>query len=228
MTLDIALDRETALFFGTPVVTLRPEGAAAVNDGLRRLILERAGRDPGVARSNSGGWQSRPDLLSWGGPEVAAYAGWLEQAVRAVQRLPARRAGVEEFRLSFTAQAWANVSQAGHYNEVHTHPGNHWAAVYYVAAGTPDPARPLGGRLELRDPRPAAAFAAAPGFSFGAALTIPPEAGLMILFPAWLEHAVHPFFGAGERISIAANVTITDFAVGAPAKAAPRAGESSA
>ncbi|BBK43958.1 hypothetical protein STVA_39780 [Allostella vacuolata] len=220
MTIDIAIDRDAGLFFGTPVITLRPEGAAEANAALRQAILERAAREPGVARSNAGGWQSRPDLLNWGGPGVAAYRGWLEQAVRAAQRLPARRAGVEDFRLSFTAQAWANVSRAGHYNEVHTHPGNHWAVVYYVAAPPPDPARPLGGRLELRDPRPAAAFAAAPGFSFGAALTLAAEAGLMVLFPAWLEHAVHPFSGAGERISIAANVTITDFALGA----APRPG----
>lgn len=221
MTIDIALDQEAALFFGTPVIMLRPKGAADVNAGLARQILERAGREPGVARSNAGGWQSRPDLLNWGGPEVAAYRGWLERAVRAAQRLPARRAGVEEFRLSFTAQAWANVSRAGHYNEVHTHPGNHWAVVYYVTAPPPDPARPLSGRLELRDPRPAAPFAAAPGFSFGAAMTLPAEAGLMVLFPAWLEHSVHPFFAAGERISIAANVAITDYAVGAQ----PRQGD---
>ncbi|WP_374448897.1 TIGR02466 family protein [Stella sp.] len=218
MTIDIALDRDCSLFFGTPIVTLRPDGAAAVNAGLRRVILERAAREPGVARSNAGGWQSRPDLLTWGGPEVETYRRWLEQAVRTVQRLPARRAGAEEFRLSFTAQAWANVSHAGHYNETHTHPGNHWAVVYYVSAPPADPARPMAGRLELRDPRPAAALAAAPGFAFGAALTLAAEAGLMVLFPAWLEHAVHPFFAAGERISIAANVAITDYAVGpAPA-----------
>ncbi|MCC7273066.1 MAG: hypothetical protein IT561_10370 [Alphaproteobacteria bacterium] len=213
MTLDVALDRETALVFATPVLTYRPEDAAAVNAGLRRRILETERREPGVQRSNAGGWQSRPDLLSWDFPEIARYRGWLEHVVRAVQMLPARRAGSERIRLRFTAQAWANVSRAGHYNEVHTHPGNHWAVVYYVATGASDPARPLAGRIELRDPRPAAAFAAAPGFSFGAAMTIAPEAGLMLLFPAWLEHAVHPFADTGERISIAANVTVTDYAV---------------
>ena len=28
----------------------------------------------------------------------------------------------------------------------------------------------------------------------------------MILFPAWMEHLVHPFNGEGERISIATNI----------------------
>lgn len=81
MTIDLAIDRDCSLFFGTPVVTLRPEGAAAVNAEPAQQILDRAVREPGVARSNAGGWQSRPDRLNWGGPAVAAYRGWLEQAV---------------------------------------------------------------------------------------------------------------------------------------------------
>ena len=35
---------------------------------------------------------------------------------------------------------------------------------------------------------------------------ITPIPGLMVLFPSWLNHLVHPFFGAGERISIAFNI----------------------
>jgi hypothetical protein len=32
------------------------------------------------------------------------------------------------------------------------------------------------------------------------------EAGMMVLFPSWLYHFVNPFFGDGERISIAFNI----------------------
>ena len=32
----------------------------------------------------------------------------------------------------------------------------------------------------------------------------------MIVFPAWLNHLVHPFFGDGERISIAFNIVTTE------------------
>lgn len=222
MSLDIAIDAETSLVFATPILIHRPENAAGVNDGLRRIILDRAARGPGVQRSNAGGWQSAPELLTWAEPEIEAYRGWLEHAVRAISRLPGRRGG-GDMRLRFQAQAWANVSRDGHYNEIHSHPGNHWAAVYYVSVGTPDPNRPLNGRIELRDPRPGAAFGALPGFGFGAALAIPPAAGTMIVFPAWLEHGVHPFFGEGERISIAANVAVTELTFGPPA-AVPREG----
>jgi len=39
-------------------------------------------------------------------------------------------------------------------------------------------------------------------------MRLKPQAGLMVVFPAWIEHWVHPFFGEGNRISIAANVTM--------------------
>ncbi len=33
---------------------------------------------------------------------------------------------------------------------------------------------------------------------------------MMIMFPAWLNHFVHPFFGKGERISIAFNILMRE------------------
>jgi hypothetical protein len=37
---------------------------------------------------------------------------------------------------------------------------------------------------------------------------------MLVLFPAWLEHWVHPFVGGGERISIAVNIDVTRYDVG--------------
>ena len=39
---------------------------------------------------------------------------------------------------------------------------------------------------------------------------VKPEVGLMLIFPHWLNHQVHPFFGKGERRSLAANFNIID------------------
>ena len=33
----------------------------------------------------------------------------------------------------YKASAWANVNGHGDYNQLHAHPRNHWAVVYYVA-----------------------------------------------------------------------------------------------
>ena len=39
---------------------------------------------------------------------------------------------------------------------------------------------------------------------------VKPEVGVMLVFPNWLKHAVMPFFGEGERRSLAMNWNITD------------------
>ena len=45
-------------------------------------------------------------------------------------------------------------------------------------------------------------------FERSCAFAINPEPGMLLAFPAWLDHQVHPFFGRGEHISIAANVRV--------------------
>jgi len=37
---------------------------------------------------------------------------------------------------------------------------------------------------------------------------VKPEVGIMIIFPAWLRHAVMPFFGEGERRTFSANLNV--------------------
>ena len=39
---------------------------------------------------------------------------------------------------------------------------------------------------------------------------VKPEVGLMLIFPHWLNHQVMPFFGKGERRSLATNFNIRD------------------
>jgi hypothetical protein len=39
---------------------------------------------------------------------------------------------------------------------------------------------------------------------------VKPEVGVMLVFPNWLKHAVMPFFGEGERRSLAMNWNVTD------------------
>ena len=37
---------------------------------------------------------------------------------------------------------------------------------------------------------------------------VKPEVGVLIMFPAWLRHAVMPFFGEGERRTFSANINV--------------------
>jgi Putative 2OG-Fe(II) oxygenase len=82
-----------------------------------------------------------------------------------------------------------------------------WFGVYYVSGGQPDSNDPCNGTLELIDPRAGANnFPFEVGF-FGRYLA-EPIPGLMVMFPSWLKHMVHPFSGSGERISISFNVNV--------------------
>ena len=203
---------EVTPLFATPVVLIDLPDAARMNGELRRVITEREKAVPGTQHSNLGGYQSSWDMNQWGG---AAALRLLDAGRDAANRLTTDRAG-KPVRVQWKANMWANINRAGHGNEFHTHPGSFWSGVYYVDDGgiAADPA--LGGELEFMDPRGAApamyapqlAFATPGGLSGGACEAIPPRAGRLVMFPAWLLHGVRPYRGTAERISIAFNLSI--------------------
>lgn len=205
----VPISPELSSTFGTPISLRTVASAASINPGLERAILARARAGEANRISNVGGWQSLPDLLDWPEPEIKVLTGELDRAIQQISALPALLARQPEpNRVKYSTYGWANVNRSGNYNMFHVHPGNHWSAVYYVATGTPNPDTPMNGRIELRDPRPAANFAKTPGFTSGQPMLIRPQPGMMLVFPAWIEHGVHPFFGEGHRISIAINVAL--------------------
>mgnify|MGYP001402953691 CR=1 FL=1 len=205
-----ALSHELSLVFSTPLSLRTVQGAAVLNAGLERAILSRRQSYGGNRISNIGGWQSLPDLLDWPEPEVKQLAGEVDYAVQQIRGLPAaleRRPKESQKPAAYHAYGWANVNESGHYNMIHMHPGNHLSAVYYVTTGKPMPDHEMNGRLELRDPRPAATYCRMPGSVGSESLLIRPQPGMMVVFPSWIEHWVHPFYGEGQRISIAINIT---------------------
>ena len=195
--------------FATPVGAVMVPDAEARNLELEAVILHHRAGHPTVGASNIGGWHSARDIARWGGPragEVLAFAR--EMATR----LTSDREG-RPVQPDWVSEAWANVNVAGDSNACHYHPGSFWSGAYYVNDGgcADDPA--LGGEFELFDPRGPAPMMHAPllkfsgddGLSAGSAETIRPRAGLMLLFPSFLLHAVRPYRGSGTRISIAFN-----------------------
>lgn len=205
----VPISPELSSAFGTPISLRAVPSAATINPGLERAILSHAQRGEANRISNVGGWQSLPDFLDWPEPEVKQLAGEIDRAIQHVSTIPAIL-GHQPMppRVRYTSYGWANLNRPGDYNMMHSHPGNHWSVVYYAATGTLNPDTPMNGRIELRDPRPAAGYARMPGFKSGQPMLIRPEPGMMLVFPSWIEHAVHPFYGSGHRISIAVNVAI--------------------
>jgi uncharacterized protein (TIGR02466 family) len=212
MSLEVGVTRDITLSFAVPVMARRVPKFEDANPGLRKAILARERAGAGRSKSNAGGWQSEDTLLTWPEPEVAALKGWIDEAVRAMCELP-QRGQAGKLQLAYRATGWANVNRHGHYNTTHVHAGSHWAVVYYVDTGEEEPGHSFNGQLELRDPRPAAVFGRLPGFMFGRSISIRPQPGLLVVFPAWIEHGVRPFFGTGDRISVAVNIDVTKFEI---------------
>jgi uncharacterized protein (TIGR02466 family) len=110
---------------------------------------------------------------------------------------------------NFKIDGWANILGPGDYNGPHNHPNATWSGVYYLT-GVPGAARSpnLAGKIEFFDPRPAAGMVYAVDSMLQRRCLFTPRPGCMLVFPSWLQHMVHPHDGAGDRRSIAFNVTV--------------------
>jgi uncharacterized protein (TIGR02466 family) len=195
--------------FPTLIGRLRVPDAGAMNLDLQSLILAEETRYSSLGRSNIGGWHSRTDFLRNPEPAVSALTNWITWAVK--QMIDAT-AGPGVFSGELSVSAWTTISRAGAYHAPHSHPDSAWSGVYYVDAGTDSPDRPLSGVLEFLDPRTGAEAVTAPGDPYGQVERVRPEPGLMVVFPSWLYHWVHPYAGQAPRIAVSFNATL-----GAPA-----------
>ena len=173
-------EEPVVLAFATPIYRKACPLPDGFNAALKQTILTRRDRQPSTSKSNIGGWQSTPDFMTWGGPQVQQLGPWLNEAFGVVME-----------------------KQVGHRN-------NHWSAVYYVDLGAPDAKVSPNGALEFTDPRGAVGVYDLPGLLSVSTWTIQPQPGNLIMFPSWLKHGVLPFRGQGERISIAFNLRVTE------------------
>jgi uncharacterized protein (TIGR02466 family) len=204
------MDLELTAAFPTLIGRLQVPDAEAMNEGLRVFILAQETGYVSLGRSNIGGWHSQTDLLDCPEPAVAALSTWIDWAVK---KMVTATAGPGGFKGSLSATAWATICRAGAYHAPHSHPDSAWSGVYYVDAGTSSPDRPLSGVLEFLDPRAGVDAVTAPGDPYGEPVRVWPETGLLVVFPSWLYHWVHPYAGDAARITVSFNVASASRAV---------------
>jgi uncharacterized protein (TIGR02466 family) len=195
--------------FPTLIGSLRVPDAGAMNRDLQALILAEEAKYSSLGRSNIGGWHSRPDFLTRPEPAVAALITWLTCAV---SRMVDATAGPGTFKGTLSVSAWATVCRAGAYHAPHSHPDSAWSGVYYVDAGAHAEDRALSGVLEFLDPRAGVEAVTAPGDPYGEPVRVRPEPGLLVIFPSWLYHWVHPYAGHTPRIAVSFNATLAPIA----------------
>jgi uncharacterized protein (TIGR02466 family) len=199
------MELEVTPAFPTLIGRLQVPDAEVMNRNLQALILEDEAKCLSLGRSNVGGWHSPTDFLSRPEPMVAALTTWVTWAVR---EMIDATAGPSSFKGVLSASAWATICRMGAYHAPHSHPDSAWSGVYYVDAGTPDAARPLSGVLEFLDPRAGVEAVTAPGDPYGEPFRVRPAAGLIVIFPSWLYHWVHPYTGQTPRIAVSFNVAL--------------------
>jgi uncharacterized protein (TIGR02466 family) len=119
-----------------------------------------------------------------------------------------------DYGLDWSLQGWANINRLGDYHDPHNHPHSYLSGTYYVA--TPDQAGSVAtrpdarpGRISFYDPRGAANMTAIRGDGqIEAEHTVTPGAGDILLWPAFLQHFVHPNLVPEPRISLSFNVLL--------------------
>ena len=199
---DIAGTGQIENMFSTPVFWCVLKDVDALNAELRDLILEQERASTSMVKSNQGGWQSPSEFFRWEAPAVATLAGYARRAVE----VATSRIIPQNLRMEFHLSSWAAVNRKGHYNTTHVHPMATWSGVYYVDPGdeSPDSA---GGLLEFDHPIMASVMTFFPGVLPSARL-VRPEAGMMILFPSYLQHSVRMYTGERPRICVPFNAHI--------------------
>lgn len=157
------------------------------------LALRAASPTP-AGRTNRQGWNSQ-DMTLLERPVFAA----LRSAVRAAcaSALAEMGQGEREFEL----QSWANLHDRGGFNFLHLHEGSLLSGSFYLQVP------PGSGEFVFRDPRPGVIHGYVKGGvpNGHADVHLTPSAGLLLLFPCWMEHYVEPHGNDEPRITIAFN-----------------------
>jgi uncharacterized protein (TIGR02466 family) len=163
--------------------------------GWTRLVLAMRAASPAPAgRTVRQGWNSA-DMAVLERPEFSS----LNHEIRAACNGALREMGQE--KLAFSLQSWINMHDRGGFNFLHMHEGSLLSGTFYISVP------PGAGQFVFRDPRPGVLNGSIKGGvpNGHADVHLTPSAGLMVLFPCWMEHYVEPHESDAPRIAIGFN-----------------------
>jgi len=203
----INLTDEVSLSFGTLFLRRKITAMLPLHPELVALAHQLRKEQPGIDRSNVGGWHSDGNIFARRQTALIELSKHLQAALQQISVVANQ---VLDVRVNFQATifGWMNIHTTGGYHQPHYHPGTTWSGVYYIQTGETVPNFPLSGCIQFVDPRSRCETGPDMAVSHLGIMSVQPEDGLLLLFPSYLEHYVHPYFGRGERISLAFNCTV--------------------
>ena len=189
--------------FPIPLVSTTLVRADELKSALLAEIVERQAAEESVARSNLGGWDSKPDFFMRDEPAQRELAEVIDEFIGAAcdQMMP----GVLE-QAHLKREGWISVGSAGAMRAPHDHAGSFWSGSYYVDVPSGSPDAHSTGAIEFVDPRGSIGTNALIRTPFTEPrVTILPKAGMLLLWPSFLKHWVHPNPSTEDRTMIAFN-----------------------
>lgn len=188
-----------------------------LNRELQALFLAREAegatyRNPNpTMRVNPALFESHFDLFAWPDEPVQKLRSYCwNELSHWIAQLNGYSAE-ELARIQIHADVWFHITRRNGWFGLHNHPMASWSGVYCVSAGRDDGSHPESGKLHFANPLSLAnmyvdvanARIRAPYAMSGKSFQLRP--GQLIIFPSYLQHEVFPFFGDGERITVAFN-----------------------
>ena len=204
--------------FSVPFALDQLDDCASLNRELRELFIRRESHGSRFANPNPYTprnpqlFESNFDLFTWPDACIARLSEFcLSRVVQTVAQLNHFDA-TQTARLKIITDAWFHVTRRGGFFGIHNHPMASWSGVYCVSPGENDAGQPDSGRLSFINPMAQMYLDAGNSqmvfpYQLGS-YAFDLQAGQLILFPSWLQHQVMPFFGEGERITVAFNCSI--------------------
>lgn len=158
------------------------------------VLAMRAASPRPAGRTNRQGWNSE-DMTVLEQPVFAP----LQQAIHAGCARVLHEMGVRD--TTFHLQSWINMHDQGGFNFLHVHEGSLLSGTFYLKVP------PGSGKFVFRDPRPGVIHGCVKGAvpNGYSDIHLTPSAGLLVLFPCWMEHYVEPHNSDEPRIAIAFN-----------------------
>lgn len=203
--------------FSLPLAVTEAADAAALNAELAQFLLSREqdqyANQPPTPYLHKGVFESVSGVFQWPEPCIEKLRGSL---IGTVGRIVAEVSGFssqEMTNLVVLNQTRFQITRHGGGSLPHNHPMSSWSAVYCVHPGDDVPDHPESGVLRIIDPRLAANTYIDPAnvrwrrpFGFGH-ISVKPQAGQLVIFPAQLLREVSAYLGEHPRITISTSFT---------------------
>ena len=178
------------------------------HEGPNREMLELIGEMERAHRNLTTDYR-QPDLFNVDHPGV----NWLRTHINETVVGYLRHLGMS-YSINWSIQGWPNVNRFGDYHDAHNHPRAYLSGTYYVKMPTAteklrtrNDVRP--GCITFYDPRPGVNMNAIKGDPYvDPEYTVRPEPGMLMMWPAFINHFVHPNLSKQTRVSVSFNIVL--------------------